>query len=505
MAVGAKCDRRIFRRVVACSCAWLSIGLSARTLAQSTPPLPTPTTSQAASLISEREQLPIDLAAALRLASAQNPLIEVAQARVREAYARQQQAEVLWLPSLDAGGNPNSLTYVPAFSHHDGSIQTARGVMMQTSKSSLGILGFATMTFDTSDAIFRPLETRQQTNAAQARARGTVNETQLQAALSYFDLLEVYGALAINADILAKVAEMVRRSEAAENAGLSKTRADVNRARTEYFARQQERIHWQGQSAVVSARLARLLLLRPTVDLHPCDPAIVPIQLVEVKDQIDELVATALMYRPELAAYRAEVAAALTRWRQEKCRPLLPKVFLSYYGGTFGGGQPALNNFSGRDDWIAQASWEIKNGSMGTLFQIRERRTEYQRSLAQVTALQAQVSAQVTEAARLARFRREALASAQEAVVQAAEMWRRLEASSFGVAGPKGQYDALEPLLAEQALALARSRYLQKVIDYNKSQFQLYTMMGQPPLDALPQARELPLKEPVLPAAPAKR
>src|SRR5262249_17291498 len=86
----------------------------------------------------------------------------------------------------------------------------------------------------------------------------------------------------------------------------------------------------------------------------------------------------------------------------------------------------------------------------------------------------------------------------QEAIRQAAEMWRRLEKASFGMADRK-QYDPLEPLLAEQALAQARLRYLADVIEFNKAQFRLYWAMGQPPGGAGPAANALPVDGPVVP------
>ena len=49
---------------------------------------------------------------------------------------------------------------------------------------------------------------------------------QLDVALTYQDLLRVYGALAINTDTLARAGEMLRRAEAANQQGLSRSKAD---------------------------------------------------------------------------------------------------------------------------------------------------------------------------------------------------------------------------------------------------------------------------------------
>ena len=64
---------------------------------------------------------------------------------------------------------------------------------------------------------------------------------------------------------------------------------------------------------------------------------------------------------------------------------------------------------------------------------------------------------------------------------------------------------ALEPLLAIQALNQARSLYLNEVIEFNRSQFRLYTALGQPPLSALPALATTPLAVPVVPLQPATK
>ena len=101
------------------------------------------------------------------------------------------------------------------------------------------------------------------------------------------------------------------------------------------------------------------------------------------------------------------------------------------------------------------------------------------------------------EAAKVARARLESLQSAQEAVRQGIELWRRLSAASFGFAD--GKYDPIEPLIAEQQLAQARNLYLAAVIAYNQAQFRLYTALGQPPQEALDQAEVVPTQLPTFP------
>ncbi|TMQ33634.1 MAG: hypothetical protein E6K70_12050 [Planctomycetota bacterium] len=180
--------------------------------------------------------------------------------------------------------------------------------------------------------------------------------------------------------------------------------------------------------------MAQLLLLQPTVDLRPADPAIVPITLVPVDGPLDELVATGLMNRPELAESRALVAAALARWRQARVGPLLPRLEVSYFAGDFGGGiNDNTQRFGGRGDGTAQAVWELRNLGFGDLAQARVGRSQYEQANLHVLEIQAQVAAEVTAAAKLVRSRDRALATAQEAVRHAQETWRRLRIAAFGI------------------------------------------------------------------------
>jgi outer membrane protein TolC len=435
-------------------------------------------------------ELPIDLPTALRLADASNPTVAVARARVAEAYARLRRAEVYWLPNLTTGGT---------YQRHDGRIQDTLGNILTTSRQSLFVGAGAVARVETADALFLPLIARRLAAAEAAAARATVLNIQLDVASSYLDLLSIAAARAINADTLARAEEMLRLAEAADGAGLNKTPADVPRARTEVALRRQEAIDLQGRMAVASARLAQLLLLDPAVDLVPADPTVLPITLVPDRP-LPELISTASAYRPELAANRALAAAAQGRLRQAQVGPLIPRLEVSYVGGTFGGGQnSSFDNFGPRGDAVASATWELQNLGLGNVAIARERAAQVTGANARIVEVQAQVSAEVVAAAKVARYRLQTLGVSQEAVRQAIEMYRRLEASSFGMAGNRAQYDALEPLLAIQALNQARLQYLNEVIEFNRAQFRLYAAIGQPPLCALP-GEASPVEVPVNPA-----
>ncbi|HEV3418415.1 MAG TPA: TolC family protein [Pirellulales bacterium] len=434
---------------------------------------------------------PIDLPTALQLVDADSPTVALARDRVREAYLQERQADLSWLPDLRTG---------PTYDRHDGRIQNTSGTITEVSRQSLFVGGGAELEWNTSELLFGRLAAQRLTAAAQADARAVSSNVQLDVAIAYLDLLQAYGEYAIYSDALARAEEMLRNAESAEKAGLSKTTADINRARTEVDLRRERQFQLQAQIAIVSARLARLLLLRPTTILKPNDSRVVPIGLIPDLSKLDELVSVGLSNRPELQQNRALVAAAMTRWRQAQVGPLIPHLGLAYAGGTFGGGvNEQMSDFGARSDGTAEAFWELHNMGAGEVIQSRLRQTQANEASLNLTDVQARVAEEVTSAAQSAQADQRSLESAEQAVVQALETWRRLSEASFGLAGAEHQYDPLQPLIALRDLADARTLYLGAVIDFNKSQFRLYWAMGQPPLGALPQMAPRPTNTPVVP------
>jgi outer membrane protein TolC len=432
------------------------------------------------------------------LVDANNPTIALARERINEAYANLRQAQVLMLPNLQTG---------PAYVRHDGLLQSSSGLVFGVSKWNFFEGGGATLFVETSDALFAPLVARRLVEAQTASAQGVANRVQVDAAGRYLDLLHAYGALAVNAETLANAQRSQQLADQIEKAGIGKTPADANRVRTEVQLRQQERIDLEGQAAVASALLAQILRLDPTVDLRPTDPAIVPITLLSAETSLDDLTATGLMNRPELAEGRAQVAAALARWRQARTGPFLPRLEVDYLAGEFGGGtHDETQRFGGRGDGLAQAVWTLHNLGAGDVALARARRSQYSQTNLHLVELETQVAADVTAAAKLARSRRRSLEHAQQAVQDAEKAWQQVLNFTLQAAFRKvRQFEALELLIAERDLSQARLQYLTQVIEYNRAQFQLYWALGQPPLDSLDQMTLVPLQTPVLPAEKKNR
>jgi outer membrane protein TolC len=452
--------------------------------------LPRPAYAQA-------ESLPIDLPTVLRLVNENSPTIGFAQARVRAAQARLDRAEVAWVPDLVVGLNYNRF---------DGQTQNQRGEVFGVSRANLFAGGGPSVRLDVGGAYFGRLIVRRLTAAERQAAVQTAIDAQLEAVLAYLDLLQVYGQLAVNADTLEKAEAMLRFARNAQAAGSNKTVADVNRAQTEVYVRQQERTDLLGRAGAASARLARVLLLQPTTDLRPTDADVVPVVLIDAACTLDDLVAIALRTRPDLAASRELVAAAQQGVRQARTGPLLPRVVVEQQTGGFGGGRnDFLGDFSARSQLAAGVFWELNNFGLGDAARTRERRAELEQTQFRLTAAQARVGAEVSEAARVAGAKYDQLEDARKAVAEASETYRKLRDSSFNMVGPRAQYDALEPLTAIQQLNQTRLQYLSAVADFNRAQFRLFAALGYPVDQSQPRTPPPARAVPSAPAASQQR
>ena len=420
----------------------------------------------------------IDLPTVLRLVDQNSPVIGFARARVLAAQAREDRADVAWLPNLVVGVQYNRF---------DGQTQNQRGEVFGVSRGNLFAGGGPSLHIDTADAYFDRLILRRLSEAERRQAAQTRVDAQLEAVLAYLDLVQIYGQIAVNAATLTRGESMLKFAQNARAAQLSKTAADVNRAQTEVYLRMQERVELRGRAAVASARLARLLLLQPSVDLSPADAAIAPVVLIDSTCTLEGLIAIAYRTRSDLEAYRALTAAANERIAKARQGPLFPHVMVDQQTGGFGGGvNDKLGQFSSRSVLGVGVYWQVQNLGFGNAALTRERRAEFDQTLYRFSGAQAQVAAEVSESAKLAAAKYESLEVAQKAVAEATEMFRKLQESSFNMIGPRAQYDALEPLTAIQQLNQAQLGYLNAVLDFNRAQFRLFAALGYPVVHSQP-------------------
>lgn len=430
--------------------------------------------------------LPINLPTALKLAGSTPLDIAMASERLERAAARLDQAEALWLPTINLGVD---------YFRHDGRIQDVGGVVFTTSKSSVLVGAGPTAVFGVTDAIYGPLAARQGVRARAADVQAARNDTTLAVAEAYFDVQQARGELAGSTEAVRRAEDLVRRTEQLA-AGLVPG-LEVSRVRTELARRRQAREVALERWQVASADLARVLRLRPGTLVEPAEAPQLRVDLIEPGLTPDDLIPVALAHRPELASQQAQVEAALARVRQEQMRPFVPVIAVrgvgsqvpGLSGGYFGGGlDGSLRNFGPRNSIDVQALWELRNLGLGNRALVQEREAESRLAGAEFLRAHDRVAAEVVQAVARVQRANSRTRAAEDEVRNAADTVEK-NLQGLGQTQRVGDrvvlvFRPLEAVAAVAALDQAYRDYFTAVSDANRAQFALYRAVGHPP--ALP-------------------
>ena len=456
---------------------------------------------------------PIDLGTALHLAGVENPELLLARVRVTQVTAQRQLAAAQLLPNLNLGTNYNL---------HRGAFQQANGSILNANNDALylGLGAFAVgsgapnipgLNYNINLGVgwYDFLATRQRVTTAAAVADATRNDVLLRVCLAYLELLRGEGRQAIAKKNRAEVAEIARITAVYANAQQGR-RADADRAAVELRKRDMELTQAEGETLVASSRLAQLLNLDPSTRLRPIDGWVVPAPIVPDPIPLPELLAIALLQRPELAARRSEVQTTLYELSLAKVLPFSPNVIMGFSAGGFGGGGnlvadagtgPRFSNLEGRSDLDVVVVWTFRNMGVGNVALIRAADSRVRQTRLRELETLNTVRAEVAEAHARVAARFLQIDSAEQAVRASTEAYtddfkRILEVKGL----------PLEMLDSFRLLARSRYEYLDAIIDYNRAQFQLWVALGRPPANAL--ARPVPadlVSPPVIVVQPGPR
>ncbi len=435
--------------------------------------------------IADGRGLPVTLASVLELMDQENPTVNLARARVVEAYAQLDQARALWLPSIRGGVNYNK---------HDGRLQDSVGTNLEVSRSALYMgLGANAVgagspavpgvyaNFHLTDAIFQPRIATQLAAAREAGAQVTSNDFLLQTSVAYLDLLRAEQERAIATEIRGLAKQLADVTEAYSRTGQG-PESDFDRAKTELALRENEVIRADEAVAVASARLAQILSIGPETTLIPQEPAVVPIDLVSLDLPAQSLVAQGLTARPEVRESEALVGEAVQRLERERHAPLIPSVLLGVSYGGFGAGTGGqINRFGDRLDADAVAYWELRNLGYGEAAARRTARSRIDQARLREVAVLDQVAREVVEAHTQALSRRRQIEVAQGAVKVARDSYERNLSRIKNAQGLP-----LEALQSIQALSQAQREYVRAIIEYDQAQFHLFRAIGWPGVPRTP-------------------
>ena len=423
------------------------------------------------------EGFPLDLGSALSMVCGQHPAVGFAQWKVQEAYAKLDQAEVLWLPSIQAGFS---------FHRHDGNYQASNGTIVDVNRSSwqygfgAGATGAGTVPrpglvaqFHLADAIFQP-DIAEKTAWAHGHAANAVqNQQMLDVALAYLDLLQAEQDLTILKASRQRTSDLAKLTGDFAQTGRG-LQADADRVNTELSLVENRLSESRERSEVASSRLAQTLSVDGGQRIVPLDPTVVPIDLVSADYDKWTLISTGLSQRPELKEAQALVAAACDEYQRQKYSPFVPSVLLGLSTNGFGGGVgTTIDNVDGRYDFDALMTWEVRNLGFGEKAQRREKSARVQQAQYEKLRLLDQVAYEISEAHSRTIHRQDRVEITQAAIQSAQDSFdRNLSRIRDGQGLP------LEVLQSVRALEDSQRAYLTAVIDYNKAQFQLQWSLG---------------------------
>ena len=256
--------------------------------------------------------------------------------------------------------------------------------------------------------------------------------------------------------------------------------------------------------------------------LHALDERVLPQSIVPDPIPLPQLLAIALLNRPELKERRTAIVEALLVLDRERWLPFSPTVYIAYSVGDFGGGsnlvaQPVGSNpdalgdprfglFSGRQDFDVMAYWTVLNFGIGNKALIDAARSRLRSAdLRQVATLD-RIRAEVADAYARTHARFAQIRTCELAIESSTEAYREDLRRILGLIGLP-----LELVNSLRLLSRSRVAYTNAILDYDRAQFELYVALGKPPADVLvrpagengedPAARLAPLPPPAPAAA----
>ncbi len=307
---------------------------------------------------------------------------------------------------------------------------------------------------------------RQNLFAANLSHNATIQNTVLQAQVAYFNYMATAALLAAEQSAIAEAQANLNAAQQRNQVGLA-TIADVLQARTALSQEQLNLETTQGNLQAARGTLAAALGLPANLpfDLEPLAGAI-PVRAMT--QSVDSIINEALRNRPDLAAARAQAAAAYSQVRVARSAEL-PSLNLTGNGART---YTSPSTFAG-------PSYSVGVGLSIPIFNGFSHQYDVAAARAQadaVSALADQTRQQVVTEVFVSYY---ALQTAQQRVTTADDLLASAEQSAQVAAGRyrEGVGSIIDLLTAQSALAAARAQQVQ-------SRWQWYTSLAQLARDA---------------------
>ena len=307
---------------------------------------------------------------------------------------------------------------------------------------------------------------RQTLFAASLSHNATLQNTVLQAEAAYFTYMATVALLGAEQSAIAEAQASLKAAQQRFKVGLA-TIADVLQAKTALSQEQLNLETTQGNLQAARGGLAAALGLPANLpfDLAPM-PAAIPVGMISVS--VDSVINAALRNRPDLAAARAQAAAAAAQVRVARSAEF-PSVTLGSTAGRTYSNPPTF----------AGPSYNVTLGLAVPLFNGFSRQYDLAAARAQADAISAladQTRQQVVTQVFVSYY---ALQTAEQRVATADDLLASAQQSVQVAAGRyrEGVGSIIDLLTAQTALASARAQQVQ-------SRWQWYTSLAQLARDA---------------------
>ncbi len=457
-----------------CRCAWVAVllvlalgGCADLSRLKLSHPSVAPATQPSTSLKVDASQIPpmyrrllaVDLPTVVRVAMARNLDIQEAQQRIEASRGAYESSVGAIFPSL----TPNV---------------TAVGIEGAVSKP--GGFGFANF-FDVIPAviiqwivnpgqvIYDAIASKRRLEASALQEQAVTQETTRAAAVQYYDLVLAQALVSAARRAVEDARELLRIERLRFNTG-NALPADVLRAEAAFAARQQDLLTAVNGFYNASVTLTVTLHLDPTVMLAPKAGIMMQVTLVSDQLQIDDMLTTAVHYRPDLEAVRTLLAAAQADKGATVWGGLGPQDQGEHWFGPTPPAHSTANTLyrqtkymtTGGFNWSAATFGRIKSA----VANVKIAGFDVDRELDQVRAAVVSAHQASLTAAQLIPVAKQQVTSAEEALHLTEENLK---------AGTGLTVDILQ---AETAADQARARYATAIVLYNQSQINLLAAMG---------------------------
>ena len=401
----------------------------------------------------------INLETVLKLAGADNLVIQQYQQRYELALADRAKAREWYLPTIYGGATTHYLT---------GKAMNTDGRFFEPVKRNnlwAGLGLFAE--WDISKGFYGSLAAKQKAKAAMHRSTAERNQAILQAVHTYYDLQAEQMKYAAFNKLVSQADTIVQQIRIQVEVGIL-FKTELLLAKSNYnhlrIAALQSKIDFEKKSAL----LVNLLNIEEDVVLVSADTAIVPVKMVE--DIPDSSAQDIYKKRPEYMSLHSGLRSIQTERKMTTTGLLMPKVRLGAYGSSFGS---LDSGFVPTNELNLSLLWQIPTGRLlyrGDLRMVNARVMLQENSIEQ---LKNQVRQEVTEAKSQLRSATEQVEIAEESLQLSAEaLSQSIQRQKLGTVIP------FEVFQAQEFYMKAQIDYLQAISSHNKAQYSLYVAMG---------------------------